>query len=107
MRRAGARTRQQKPWLQPKDSSASTMAALPDRTARCRSVRPSPCVASLIAPTAPAVLPHAPAASGSRNAASAGSAWQSSGHQDSFQLITYVHAPSTMPAYGELWWPGC
>lgn len=69
------RTRQQKPCAQPNDSRLSSMAALPQRTARCSSVSPSACVAALIAPTAVAVLPQGPAASGNRKAASAGAAW--------------------------------
>ena len=71
------RTRQQKPWLQPNDSRPSTMAALAERTARCSRLSPSaPAVAALMALTTSVALPcgHAgtAAASGSRNAASAG-----------------------------------
>jgi hypothetical protein len=78
------------------------MAALPQRTARCSSVSPSACVAALIAPTAFAVLPQGPAASGSRKAASAGAAW--SPRQGSVALrvqhITVLRRPlPAHPAY--------
>ena len=76
-----ARTRQQKRWLQPNESRPSTMAALPERTARCSRLSPSaPAVAALMALTTSVALPcgHAgtAAASGSRNAASAGAPCQ-------------------------------